>query len=277
MSVDTFILIVYLLAMPTQKMDPIEVRALYEGGQSTVEIARLKGVTPGGVKACLKKQGVKLRGCGGRRTEKVLGFVPTREFMWAAMSHFGHVASDAAKFYNVKYATWIDWLEKFDIPRSSPGKALIGRPSHRRQELPVDEAIKMSDAGSTYEEIAQKYGVSYGVVVRRMKEAGYKAPWRRARDDRFRTAQWHKRKVLQKRGIAACEVCGESRALDFCHIKSDRDGGPISEENCLVLCQTHHHCYDNGLLTKEEFSRVASQVRAAEALYLWTNGFYGGW
>jgi hypothetical protein len=177
----------------------------------------------------------------------------------------------------VKYATWVDWLKRLDIPRARPGKVLIGRPSHRRQDLPVEDAIKMSESGSTYEEIAQKYGVSYGVVMRRMKESGHSAPWRRAQDDRFRTVQWHKRKVLQALNITACEICGETRALDFCHIKPSSKGGLVAEENCLILCQTHHHCYDNGLLSQTEFLLVRDKVRQAEKNYMWTNGFYGGW
>jgi transposase len=277
MGLYTISLMYYLLVMPLQKMDPSEIRSLYENGLSTIEISRLKNTTPAGVKACLKRQGVVLRGFGGRRTEKAIGFIPTKEFMISAMSYFNSVASDAAKHYNVKYATWIDWLERFDIPRQKPGKVLIGRPSHRRQDIPIEEAIKLSEAGSTYEEIAQKFNVSYGVVMRRMKEANHKAPWRRAKDHRFKTSQWHKRKVLQDLNITACEICSEIRALDFSHIKPSALGGPTEESNTLVLCQTHHHCYDNGTLTKDEFSRIAVKVRTAESIYVWTNGFYGGW
>jgi len=218
-----------------------------------------------------------MRGNAGTRTKKAFGFEPTKEWMEEAMKAFGWVASDAAAHYGVKYATWVDALKRFGITRSRPGEVLKGRPSHRRHEIPIEEAVQLSNAGKTYQEIADKYGVSYGVICRRMKDVGHEAPWRRSKDPRFSTHSTKKRKVLQELGLTACQICGERRALDFAHIKPASEGGPTTKENCLVLCPTHHRVYDSGQMTEEEFSQVLPKVRAAEALYGWTNGFYGGW
>lgn len=274
MLVDTILLALYLMVMPVQKMDPPEIRSLYEGGMSTLEIAKMKNVSISGVGACLRNQGVQMRGSGGLRTRKVAGFTPTRAWMLEALPAFDS-ASAAAHHYGVPYPTWIDWMIKFDIPRNR----WLGGPRNQgaRQEIPIEEAVRLSNEGTTYQELADRYDVSYGVIFRRMKEVGHSPPWRRAKDPRFKTHSTKKRKVLQEIGIESCEICGEDRTLDFAHIKPAADGGPIEKENCLVLCPTHHRLYDGGLLSRDEFQAVLPKVRAAEALYLWTNGFYGGW
>lgn len=253
------------------RLDPEELKYLYiEKGLSTLEIAKLKNATSSGIKSSLKRSGIRLRSNAGNRTQKVAGFIPTKEFMIEAASYFNNIASDAAKHYGVKYATWIDWLKKFNIPRSKPGIVLKGRPSHRRHDLPIQEAIELSNSGTTYEELSQKYGVSYGVVVRRMQEAGYKAPWRRAKDPRFNNVQSNKKKILRQLNITACEICAEVRALDFCHIKPAAGGGPIEATNCLVLCPNHHRLYDSDSLTTEEFAKIQPKVDLAKQIY-------GGW
>jgi len=257
-----------MLAMSNIKFNLEELRDLYVNkGLSTLEIAKCKNASPAGIKFALHRAGVKMRGFDGNRTIKAVGFTPTKDFMISAMAYFNNIASDAAKHYEVKYATWIDWLIKFDIPRQRPGSVLKGRPSHKRHDIPVSEAIIMSSGGVSYEEIATKYNVSYGVVARRMKEVGHKAPWRRVKDPRFSTHATNKRKVLQQLSIDACEICGESRTLDFAHIKPDAKGGPIEPGNCLVLCPTHHRLYDSSSLTPDELAKIQPKVDLARQSY----------
>lgn len=252
----------------TQKLNPEDIKDLYlTQGLSTIEIAKAKECSVAGVKAVLRKLGVPMRSCGGRRTVKAVGFLPNKTFMENAMAAFKGVASDAAKHYKVKYATWIDWLERFDIPRQTPGTVLKGRPSHRRHDLPVDRAIKLSNEGRIYQQIADTFKVSVGVVNRRMAEAGHKAPKRREKDLRFGTVSYSKRKVLQQLGITACEICGEDRALDYCHIKSAAKGGPIHAANCLVLCPTHHRVFDNQQLLPHEAVKIKKRVAIAAHMF----------
>jgi hypothetical protein len=258
-----------------RKLNVDEIIHLYvTDGLSTVEIARLKNCTPFAVKYNLKQAGVKLRGHGGRRTEKAIGFVPTKEWLVQAIQHFDS-AKAAAKHYGIEYSTLIDHLKKHGIDRR---RWIKGPRVHgARQDIPIKEAIELSNSGATYQQIASRYGVSYGVINRRMREAKHKAPWRRTKDDRFRTTSFHKRVVLEKLGITACEICGEDRAIDFCHIKPAEEGGLTAKENTLILCPTHHRLYDAGKLSPDEFTKIKIKVINAETLYCFKNGFYGGW
>jgi hypothetical protein len=187
--------------------------------------------------------------------------------MIEVLKYFDSAAS-AAEYYKIPYATFIDYMEKYDIPR----KRWTGGPRvhGRRINIPIDEALALSAAGTTYEELAQKYGVSYGVIVKRMKEAGHKAPWRRTADPRFKNVQSQKRSVLRQLGITACEICGETRAIDFCHIKPAASGGPISAQNCLVLCPNHHRLYDSDSLITQELAKIQPKIDLAREIY-------GGW
>jgi len=261
--------------MPKQRLNAERIIDFYVNREmSTLEIAKEESCSIPGVRQLLKRHEVPRRGSGGVRTKKVAGFMPTREWMLEALPAFDSAAS-AARHYKVPYATWIDWMERFSIPRD---RWTNGPRNHgRRQEIPIEEAVQLSNAGKTYEELSRLYDVSYGVICRRMKDVGHEAPWRRTKDLRFSTHSTKKRKVFQELNIDGCEICGEDRTLDFAHIKSVKEGGSIEKENCLVLCPTHHRVYDSGQMTEEEFSHVLPKVRAAEALYGWTNGFYGGW
>ena len=54
----------------------------------------------------------------------------------------------------------------------------------------------------------------------------------------------------------ACEICGENRTIDCCHIIPARFGGEFNEENILYLCPTHHRLFDRGKLTLEEIKKI---------------------
>ena len=261
-------------AMGKETLDQNKIVQMYEQGLSTVKISRELECSKAGVRGALLRAGVALRTGNKRSIKDRIGFVPTKEWMLEVMPHFDS-ASAAARHYKIPYSSFIDYLEKFNIPRErwKGGPRVHGR----RQEIPIEEAVKLSNDGVTYEELSRLYCVSYGVICRRMKDVGHEAPWRRTKDLRFSTHSTKKRKVFQELNIDGCEVCGEDRTLDFAHIKPAKEGGPIEKENCLVLCPTHHRVYDSGQMTEEEFSHVLPKVRTAEALYGWTNGFYGGW
>jgi len=53
-----------------------------------------------------------------------------------------------------------------------------------------------------------------------------------------------------------CEICGEDRITNYCHIIPRSKGGPDSEENYFCLCPTHHHLFDHYRLYKEEWERL---------------------
>lgn len=53
-----------------------------------------------------------------------------------------------------------------------------------------------------------------------------------------------------------CEICGENRTIDRCHIIPTRFGGEFNEGNILYLCPTHHRLFDRGKLTVEEIKKI---------------------
>ena len=53
-----------------------------------------------------------------------------------------------------------------------------------------------------------------------------------------------------------CEVCGENRAIDRCHIIPSMLGGAKSDANTIYLCPTHHRLFDRCLLGKAEWEEI---------------------
>lgn len=73
------------------------------------------------------------------------------------------------------------------------------------------------------------------------------------------------KKVVDKMKVGgSCAVCGESRGIDFCHIipvslskrLKDYQYLGMDSKNGLILCKTHHWCFDQLLLTDQELERV---------------------
>lgn len=57
-------------------------------------------------------------------------------------------------------------------------------------------------------------------------------------------------------GQVPCEICGENRVVDTCHIIPRRVQGSGRIDNILYLCPTHHRLFDTCMLSKEEWERV---------------------
>lgn len=261
--------------MAQQKMNVEQVKHMYlNEHKSTPQIARELNCSQAGVYLLLKREKVPLRGkseAAGSRTLKSFGFAPTKEWLVQAMAFFNGNAMECARHYNFVYSTLIDHLDRHGISRLAPAdRRQVGAP---RKEIPIAEAISLSNAGWTYASIAEKFSVPTGVVTRRMKEAGHHSPRDKHRKDhsgKKRTlvpTKWRVLQELSASGISCCEICGEARGLDLAHIKANKLGGPMTRENVLALCPTHHRYFDHGKLTREEFSKISSRVRAAEALY----------
>ncbi|MBX9566346.1 HNH endonuclease [Aeromonas hydrophila] len=53
-----------------------------------------------------------------------------------------------------------------------------------------------------------------------------------------------------------CEICGENRSIDRCHIIPNKLGGTQEEENILLLCPTHHRLFDRFMLSKAEWVQI---------------------
>jgi len=64
---------------------------------------------------------------------------------------------------------------------------------------------------------------------------------------------WHGE--IKNRNIP-CEVCGENRSTDRCHIIPSRLGGTAEANNILILCPTHHRLLDRFMLSKAEWAVI---------------------
>lgn len=53
-----------------------------------------------------------------------------------------------------------------------------------------------------------------------------------------------------------CEICGENRAIDVCHIIPSRLRGTKRLDNVLLLCPTHHRLFDRCMLIEEEWDKI---------------------
>lgn len=247
---------------------------------STVEVANTIGCSPGGVRASLLRSGITPRSCGeaaSKRTIESLGFIPTKEWLTEVMQVFDGNAMAAAKHYGVNYTTFLDHLKKHNINRL-PAIHRRGSGAHKKKLFDVDAAVQMSKNGLSYESICNSLGIHIGALVRELKNVGYSAPRGRKMENKsFRTVANPKRAILNELGITSCEICGETRALDFAHIKPSKDGGLTHKDNCLVLCALHHRCFDNGTLTQQEFLLVKSKVRQAESSFGFKYRFFQEW
>ena len=64
---------------------------------------------------------------------------------------------------------------------------------------------------------------------------------------------WHDE--IKNRNIP-CEICGENRSIDRCHIIPSKLGGTQETNNLLFLCPTHHRLLDRFMLSKAEWAQV---------------------
>jgi hypothetical protein len=61
--------------------------------------------------------------------------------------------------------------------------------------------------------------------------------------------------IIKNRNIP-CEICGENRAVDKCHIIPSFLGGLLQAGNIIFLCPTHHRLFDNTMLSEEEWNKI---------------------
>lgn len=68
-----------------------------------------------------------------------------------------------------------------------------------------------------------------------------------------------------------CEICGETRSLNICHIIPGSIGGTKTKDNTFILCPTHHHLFDRRRLSKEEFSKLSARGKSMDAISYFEN------
>jgi len=255
-------------------LDHTGICSAYTAGKSAEQVAEEFQCSKAGVFHVLNLYGIQLRS-GGKRHDLVdrLGFEPTAEWLQEQLATHKTVKA-MSRALSVPYGTLIDAMERMGVEREvwHGGPGPTGSPT--RQEIPVEEAIELSNQGWPYRELATKYGVSEGVVIRRLMEAGYRSPKGKQRripeDVIFASAPYSHRKVLHEMGIRVCQLCPNDRILTLAHIVPRRHEGPTVAENAFVLCPSCHHLFDHGDLTEKE--KAVLQNKAEEAYRMFGRG-----
>ena len=72
--------------------------------------------------------------------------------------------------------------------------------------------------------------------------------------------------IISNRNVP-CEICGDNRSTDKCHIIPRSLGGTIDSDNILVLCPTHHRLFDRFMLSKAEFASIKWELKSKASQY----------
>ena len=62
-----------------------------------------------------------------------------------------------------------------------------------------------------------------------------------------------------------CEICGEHRATNVCHIVPRSSRGKLVPDNLFILCPTHHFLFDHSRLSRDEFVKLDVSTKAKDA------------
>lgn len=133
-------------------------------------------------------------------------------------------------------------------------KRLSGKLNTYTKESASDLFLKMSDARKEIDEIANDARTLFQECLERCIASQAEIPqssikWERDEYDNLRqTGSYQNR--------PPCEVCRETRKVEFCHIIPRQIGGSNRETNIMYLCSTHHSCFDKGVLTKLEWEAI---------------------
>jgi len=133
----------------------------------------------------------------------------------------------------------------------------------RSLELEIDRFAKSAASVSPY---AAAIGIEY-MIYRAFYAELEDRPFQAPTEDELRrlSGDWHIG-VIRRRNMP-CEICGENRSTDRCHIMPNHLGGSAMNANLLILCPTHHRLFDRHMLSRAEFARIdwSNKSDAAQA------------
>ncbi|MBL7107378.1 MAG: HNH endonuclease [Phycisphaerae bacterium] len=69
---------------------------------------------------------------------------------------------------------------------------------------------------------------------------------------------------IKKQNIP-CQICGENRVTEACHIIPTRIGGTWKIDNILFLCPTHHSLFDRGRLSRDEWNKLDWSMKSKKS------------
>lgn len=62
-----------------------------------------------------------------------------------------------------------------------------------------------------------------------------------------------------------CQICGENRVAEVCHIIPSRIGGTLKIDNTLFLCPTHHSLFDRGMVSRDEWNKIDWSIKSKKS------------
>jgi hypothetical protein len=62
-----------------------------------------------------------------------------------------------------------------------------------------------------------------------------------------------------------CQICGETRVYNVCHVVPLSEGGQTGNGNVIILCPTHHFLFDHSRLSKGELEKIDKSGLFSEA------------
>jgi len=154
-----------------------------------------------------------------------------------------------------------------DIEEARELEMLLPRIAEYREKLRVlsDELRPIA------EQLGKVHGYWYWPDVERLV---YRAFYRELENRPYQqgriTKIWASTKtegVIRNRNLP-CEICGENRRTDKCHIIPRALGGTLMDGNILTLCPTHHALLDSHMLSEDEWNRI-DWTRKCEVSQKW--------
>ncbi|MBN1212597.1 MAG: HNH endonuclease [candidate division Zixibacteria bacterium] len=81
----------------------------------------------------------------------------------------------------------------------------------------------------------------------------------------IKTKQIGENKLPARNYGIPCQICGERRVYNMCHVIPKSEGGSYDQGNIIYLCPTHHFLFDHARLSKAEFNKIYRISLSSEA------------
>ena len=153
-----------------------------------------------------------------------------------------------------------DMIE-LDKITSLMAKIPVFRERLRELEKEIDDFTKKTATLSPpYDPIRIEHLI-YRALFSDLEDRPFQAPT--AEELRRLSGEWHIG-IIRRRNMP-CEICGENRSTDNCHILPNCMGGTGSIENLLILCPTHHRLFDRHMLSRSEYAQIDWATKSESA------------
>lgn len=252
--------------MPRYNISKEELEDLYlNQRKSVIEMSGILGMSIPGIYKAMERYGIPRRDLTAAAHVRRKG---TYDINWEPLCEKyeqGLSVEEIALEVGCSISTASQHLKRAGATIRARGTETINRPNFRGKiNIDIDKAAAMNRNGATLTEIGRLLGnIAVQVISKRFKEANVPVITNRASQDEFKNVQFQKREVARAINATACVICGETRAVDLCHILPRHRGGELIPENTIALCQTHHHCFDRGHLKGPEVAKIRHILKKA--------------